>query len=469
MRARRTGGEGELARVIPPEARVVALAYPAGGAGRSAGPAAGIAAAVGLRREHTLLLATETGSRSLDETLGGGGSAGLSGALDGRARLPEVAVREEGRPYTYLPAGGQPPPPATFLAGRAFRHFAERVRERGGTLLIHTPEGALEREEVAELLDGYVSLGRLSAPAPPGVPELGRVSLGEEAASPAPVGRAVEPEAPPPRRRAAGTDRSKGRWARHRAPLAIPVARLTLGALLVLVLVAGWWFLARRSLTFGAGDPAPGAGVAGGPAAERRAEGAAAGAPTERAVPARAGDAERVPVEGAFLAAVEAAPELPYSVLIASYARASDAHERVAQLERWRGTVFYVAPTPVRGSVYHRVFAGARSDGEAARLLMEELVRSGRKEGTAAWDVRPARLAFRLGIFGEREAARRAVRDAAVDGVPAYILAAAAGPDSAFQVYAGGYESEPAARALAATLERTGRQAALVPRRGEPR
>lgn len=461
---------GHLARVIPPEARVVALAYPSGGAENTAGAAAGIAAAVGLRREHTLLVATETGSSSLDGTLGGGDSAGLSGALGGRARLAEVAVREESRPYTYLPAGGEPPPPTAFLVSGKFRRFAEQVRERGGTLLIHMPEGALAREEVAELLDGYVSLGRLSAPPPSGVPEYGRVPLAREGSPPSPgraegtpreEGARPAEEARPGKKEAGRRGRSEGRWRRHRLRARPLVARVALSALLIVVLVGGWWFLARESLTFRPGDAAPL-----GAAADRRAEGGVG----EAVEGEEAGARTEEPAGGVLLAAAEAAPELPYSVLIASYARAADAHERVAQLERWRGTIFYVAPTPVRGSVYHRVFAGARSDGESARGLMEELVRGGRKEASSAWDVRPARLAFRLGIFPEREAARSAVREAAVEGIPAYILAAAAaGPDSAFQVYAGGYESEPAARALAAILERAGRETALVARRGEPR
>lgn len=504
----RERGEREarfLARAIPEEGRVVGLVYPGSGAARSATAAAGIASAVGLRREHTLLAGTESGPGTLDETIGGGDGPGLALALAGEARLTDVALRGERRPYVYLPAGAAAPPPASLVADAELRRFAERARARGGTLLLHLPEEALP--EAAGLLDGYVSLGTLSVPAPRGVEEYGRVLFPEEDAAgaeasgaeprwrvPSPAGAGAGPAdrasrtpageaedspaggaAEPPSAASAepsagGPGRAGSRWRRHRARAGAPVVRSVIGALIVVALGVGWWILSRESIAGAFGPPGSGGGPEAGPVVEegpgRTPGGGGAGAEGEAGAPGAGADlaAGR---DGRLAAAAEAAPELPYSVLIASYARASDAEARVNELRERRSTLFFVSPTPVRGRLYHRVFAGARGDADAARGLMEELVRSGRKEASSAWDVRPARFAFRLGVYGSRSDARAAVREAVAAGIPSYLLpGAAVEGDTAFLVYAGAYESEVAARAMATMLERAGRPGELVTRRG---
>ena len=177
------------------------------------------------------------------------------------------------------------------------------------------------------------------------------------------------------------------------------------------------------------------------------------------------------PAEAA--AAAGRAPELPYSVLIASYAARSDAEDRLGRLLQSEGGPYFVVPTVVRGALYHRVFAGAEPDVETARALMTELVDSGQKDDASAWHLRPARLAYLLGVFGSRTEAEGRMQEAATAGIPAYILSTAVeeglGIDSVFQVYAGAYESAVAARAMIALLESAGEEPPLVDRRGQRR
>lgn len=448
----RGGGEGsEAARLadgLPEGARVVALLYPdaAGRPAASSDIAVAVAEAVGARRDHTLLVGTEGGPGSLDERLARRSGPGLWDVLEERARLTEVAVRDRERAFTYLPAGAGAPGPRELVAAEAFRRFVDRVRERGGTLLLHLPEEAVGA--AASVVDGCVSLAPSTAP---------------------PVASGLEEYGPRP---------AVGRWRRHRERARAPVLRAALGAAAILLLGLGWWALSRESIAgaFEAGGasasgaapvepprPAEGAGVAApGAAADEPAEGVGAG---ESAGPAgRAEAADR-------LRAVESAPELSYSVLIASYARAADAERRAAELGEEDGRLYFVAPTPVRDRLYHRVFAGARANVREARELMETLVARGRKDEASAWDLRPVRLAFRLGVYATRDAAAEAARRIRLaDGVPAYVLpAGAVGDDAVFVVYAGAYESEEAARALGEILERAGLVAELTERRGEGR
>ncbi|MFQ5679260.1 MAG: SPOR domain-containing protein [Gemmatimonadota bacterium] len=518
MRERAAGKARTLARVIPADARVVGLVYPEGGAGRTATAAAGLAAAVGLRREHTLLVGTEAGRGSLDERLGVARSPGLFEALRGKVRFSELAVRLEGKPYLYLPAGAGAPTPAELLAGPEFTGFARRVRARGGTLLIHVPEEAVREGEVASLLDGYVSLGTLRGPVP-AAREYGRVRFpgqpgelpGEPVAAPylpslpgvgparagsgapaaaaetagtgsggvgeaAPAPEAAPREAPresapaAPRTVVGVPDTDRDRWGRHRAKPRLPVLRSVSSAALILLLLAAWWILAGRTIGRVTGTADPGALPPGGPGVGER-DGATPagreGAETEmRGTDPGGGFGE---ADAGLLGVVESAPELPYSVLIASYARAADATEAVASMRRGRGTVFFTAPTPVRGLLYHRVFAGAVGTRADARSLMEDLVRSGTKASVGEWDVRPSRLAYRLGIAPRRAAAEEILREAEAAGIPAYLVTAEEASGSVWVVYAGGYESEDAARAMGALLERAGRAAELVTRRGEAR
>jgi cell division septation protein DedD len=100
---------------------------------------------------------------------------------------------------------------------------------------------------------------------------------------------------------------------------------------------------------------------------------------------------------------------------------------------------------------------------------MQELVRLGRKETVSEWDIRPVGLAFALGVYPSRVEAEAFEDRLAQQRIPAYTLPVEADGDSAFQVYAGGFESAAAADALGAQLEDSGWEAELIPRRGVER
>lgn len=159
---------------------------------------------------------------------------------------------------------------------------------------------------------------------------------------------------------------------------------------------------------------------------------------------------------------------LPYSVAIASYSSLDDALARQRGLNRVDLPV-YVAPTPVRGVVYYRVFAGMLGEREGGEQLMAELVRRGVKDTVRAWDVRPARYAFFFGIYPTARDARSVVETLQGQGIPAYSVPAAAiggGEEPAYRVYAGGYEQIEDAQPLRAMIVRAGLESELVERVG---
>ncbi len=508
---------------LPEGARVVALVYDAAQGPRGAELADAIARTVAGEREHTLLASAADGPSPLDQRLGGGTTDGLPGALEGRVRLTDVAVHTADRPFVYLPAGRDPVAMRTLLRGELFASFVERVRERGGTLLLLVPPDALEESRVRELVDGYLALGEVTiGPGDDGVPALGRIGLPDPSTTEAgrngsgaaaQAGAEPEPEAEPEpdaeaeggepgqpavgdaelgepgEREAAGADDVRGprprlaeaavelavpgpessSWRRHRAKTGFPVRRAVVTALALAALFASWWLIA---------------GVLR-PVADSS-EGPTMSAPGEEVIPSSRGpeatateDEGGVPPSGADAAAIaEAAPELPYSVLIASFAARTDAEERLARLRQRDGTrLYYTAPTPVRGAIYHRVFAGAVAGQDEAMALMGELVERGLKDGGSEWDVRPVRLAFRLGMFSTREDADDRVAAVAGAGIPAYVVRAGAGgavegtaddreSASVYLVYAGAYEGPRSAAPMAELIEEAGEKPILVTRRG---
>ena len=159
---------------------------------------------------------------------------------------------------------------------------------------------------------------------------------------------------------------------------------------------------------------------------------------------------------------------LPYSVAIASYSSLDDALARQRELARADLPV-YVAPTPVRGVVYYRVFAGMLPEREQGEALMADLVRRGIKDTVRAWDVRPARYAFSFGIYPTARDARSVVETLQEQGVPAYTVPApaVAGSDEVgYHVYAGGYEEPEDAQPLRTIIDRAGLETELVERVG---
>jgi len=202
--------------------------------------------------------------------------------------------------------------------------------------------------------------------------------------------------------------------------------------------------------------------VIGGPQAPEGAETLAVTDTTEAAGPA-------APAAGPDLAGGRPrGVNLPYSVAIASYSSLDDALARQRELARADLPV-YVAPTPVRGVVYYRVFAGMLSEREQGEALMADLVRRGIKDTVRAWDVRPARYAFSFGIYPTARDARSVVETLQGQGVPAYTVpapAVAGSDDIAYHVYAGGYEEREDAQPLRTIIERAGLEIKLVERVG---
>ncbi len=157
---------------------------------------------------------------------------------------------------------------------------------------------------------------------------------------------------------------------------------------------------------------------------------------------------------------------LAYSVVIASFSSFNDA---LTRQRNWMSpeTPYYIAPTTVRGVVYYRVFAGLLFSRSEAEALQDRLVDEGVKDAAGAWDIRPVHLAFRFGTYPERRAAESTVETLIGKGILAYLVSAAAPiGESAFHVYAGGYEKAEAAEPLREQIERVGLEAELVERVG---
>jgi len=426
-----------------------------------------VAAAAGEVRPHVVLAAPGRGARILDGLLGADGP-GLEAVFAGTRSLAQAAVRGSGD-FVYLPSGlpvESDEPRGRAAAIRALR-LARTVSRAGGTLVL--------------LLDAATA-------ADPGLSEETDLRLKGGAQDDAPVereaadGRRADRE--PADRRAAGEeldDRAAetGRWRRHRKRTGPPVGRIALGAALILVLFGGWWVGARylsgegggaraggtpEAIADTAAAPGPGGASAAGEAGAGKAgEGHAAAA--ERA-PADTPAGRTAPHSGGEAALVEEAPALPFSILIASYARREDAVRRAREWARDDGILYMVAPTPIQGRLYYRLLAGALPGRDVASRLMDDLVDRGRKDEARAWDVRPTSLAFRLGVSASRAAAAERADSLREAGIPAYVLPAAASGDTAWQIYGGAFEARAAAGALEEMIRKAGLDARLVKRRG---
>jgi len=447
-----------LVESLPEEARVIGLA-----AASPADPAAH-AAAAGIARAmeggRTGLLANLAGPGcGLDGHLGVSRTEGLETMFGEGRRLGHVTVRPEGLGMLYLPAGATPVttsdpgteggPRLRPEVGSALRRLAERLREAGATFLLFLPADLLGDPVLEEVLDGVIRLG--DAPAGPEPvrtrpPTLGRLAPGAESGE---------------------ESGEEGAWRRRRREEDFPIARVVGGAAVVAFLFGGWWLLASRAATGGGsgGETHEAAGTAAETATAGRTAMAAEtiGSPGGTTGPPDA-DPARGPSPEAILGE---APELGYSVLVASYSRLEAAARGV---EGWTGdgVPYLIAPTRIEGGVYHRVYAGALPTPDAGRRLMGRLVEAGRKEEARGWDVRPTRLAFRLGVFRDRDRADSGLASIREDGIPAYRVAAAVAGDTVHALFAGAYEAEAAAAPLRELLRDAGVDAELVLRRGSP-
>ncbi|MFV1986604.1 MAG: SPOR domain-containing protein [Gemmatimonadota bacterium] len=493
-----------LAWDVPGDAHIVALVHEAGDSERSATVADAIATSVARRREHTLLLSAEPGPSPLDELLGAAGSRGLPAALEGRARLTDVAVQRVDRPFVYLPAGSDAAAIRSLLEDPVLASFVDRVRERGGTLFIVLSEETLRLDGLRILMDGYVALGDVDLPeTAAGLVQFGRVrydnsdrpdsrhgnggpsTAGEglpklpplpEPMEPPPVAAATPPESvaietPTPTPAApnepgaapgdalaapddVAADSSSDGWQRPRKTPAFPTRKVAVGAGGILGVAAISWMILGG---FGGdADASAGGNMPDGQTV----------APPTRVTPSPDNSLVSSFDESVAVAAFDAAPELGYSVMIASFAAAADADDRLRQLRSAGSGFYFVSPTPVRGLVYHRVFAGALSTRDEARDLMDALVASGVKGEAGAWHLRPATFAFDFGVFADRAAADRRIDELASRAIPAYALAAAAESDTVWRVFGGAYVDEREAVPMGELLSAAGEPAELITRRG---
>ncbi|MDP2498292.1 MAG: SPOR domain-containing protein [Candidatus Palauibacterales bacterium] len=401
--------------------------------------------AVGERRRPAFLLDLAPEASNLTARFGAAGSDGFAEVADGNATLAGIAHRRPEIDGAYLPCGVSRS--GEDLAGsKQLTALADRVRDAGGVLLVVLDRRAARRAADTGWPDGWLLVGdpesATGGEALPGdLPEVGRI---EQQAS---------------------DGRASGRWRRHRESGGFPTLKVV-GALLLLAALAGaWWWYANRVTDEGAGGPA-----------ETGAADTVAAAPSRPADvrPASTGGAENAAAaedagSGDAASAADGST-LSYSVLIASYASSDDARERVRQLSGQVDGLYFVAPTPVQGALWHRVYAGSLPDRTSAMSLMERLVEAGAKEEGRAWDVRPVPWSFRLAgdfgrDFGDRSAAESWARRLRERGVPAYVLPV---PDGdAYRVYSGAFEAREDAEALEARLREAGVDAELTRRTGE--
>ncbi|MEJ2318603.1 MAG: SPOR domain-containing protein [Gemmatimonadales bacterium] len=447
---------------LPVDARIVALL--ADGGPELSRAVVEVATGIAEQRGRTLVLGLGAVGKALDEGLGTADSPGLAEVLLGEAKLTDVTHRSPERRFLYLPLGASsdPPPPS------GIRSLIEQVRTAGGTLLLVMPRdrGGLP----PDWFDMDLEIGQLTDPlSPPAGPD----SPAADAMPPREVTEGSVPEAAMPAVAMPAEEMlEQGRWGRHRLKQQLPLPRFAVAGTALVALLAGWWLLARTVTHSSTENSLPAAAVST-EAIDVGAAGGDGGASTEdEAKPSAAGEggSSEGDDDGVQPTAVAAGAghELRFSVLVASYARSTDAFTRARRVSDG-SILFFVVPTEVRGTTYHRLFAGALATRDSARALMGELMGRGIKEAISDWDIRPASLGYLLSVHASREAAEAAERELLESGIWAYTIPLVAADDTVYQVYAGAYERREAAAVLRRQLMEAGVDAELVLRRGEPR
>jgi len=484
-----------VAERLSGDARVIGLVACPGERPRTVEWAAALAAAIGRRRSRTILVNLDDESEGLDEWLAERGGAGFSQAIRGEVPLARIAASQPAWAFVFLAAGEDPTAPNHLLRSPVCGRFLKQVTAKRGTVLIYLGLQEADPELWRATFDGMIVLGNPADHAVEtiGVPVLGRIGTVELEMKPEAVREAV-PEAVPEavqraqvlpartrdevervrtpaakwrfglpsnsrgHRRKARRGRSQSHRSRPAATAAVRpvwvVGSVVAAVVSIALLWLAWSRVASRAREL--------------PDAVAAAPAAAPGAAREDSLATSAG-APPPPADRKLTSGELTSPELPYSVLIASYGSWQDAERRVHELEARDETVYFVAPTPVRGSLYYRLFGGAREDATGTVHLMERLVRSGQKDRVSSWDMRPVRFAFDLGERRTAAAARAARDSLRARGVPAYVLPIARGRERRFHLYSGAFESPGASIALAAILRQTVGRKELVERKGEAR
>ncbi len=456
------GVTGEGTYWLPEGTSVVALVRGRGGGAWAAGVAVGLADIVGRRRGRTFLANTIPGTADLDGLMEAAELPGLTRALSGEMSVSEIARSAPRQSFAYLPAGTPALPLSRLREIPAFRNLLRRVADRGGTLLLYVAEESLDEDGGPDPdhdlpVEGCIAIGDVEDLAlTVGAPLLARVerpSADRTSSEMAERGPAVPGGTLDPLDQV--DEDSSGRKG------SVPAWAPWLGVAAGLALA---WFAWGSFENQGTGaDQAESAG--GIPAVVEADAGLDADVRSSTRDEPETDPAGR----GEISAAVEfSAPDLPYSVLVASFALPEDANRQLRELETDED-LFVIAPTPIRGRTYYRILAGAREDRLGAEALMRELVDAGAKEQVRAWDVRPVRYSYELGTYDERRAADRRVDELQQAGIPAYRLDGGTDQEQNYRVYAGAYESEQAAEVLGRTLEDAGETVRLVTRRGRTR
>jgi cell division septation protein DedD len=454
---------------LPVDAHVVALVHDSKESEQGATVVEAIATAIARRREHTLVLSTEAGPSPLDELMGGvSSSVGLPAVLRGCARLTDIAVQKTDCPFVYLPAGEDLEDISQMLHGELLCRFIQRVQERAGTIFLVFFENISFSNEVRAFLDGYIVLGNVKVPEHfEDLPTFGRVRFdeskddlffnhdldvsletGEEDESDGTVAQSVTADKDEDGEQKLHRP-NMNIWSQHQTKTHFPLKKTTIGISTIALIFLGWWWMVKATNV--------GEGQLFAPTMLAEVE----VSPSPRIVPSlELDDVRRV---------FGNAPNLPFSVLIASYASLADAEERVTELEsdgRAVARLYFVSPTPVRRVLYYRVLAGALADENEADVLMKRLVEAGEKDETSPWHLRPSGFAFDLGVFTDRKGVEARVAGLAVKGIPSYVLVATLNEHEVFQVYGGGYRNQEESLPMAGLLATAGEPAVLIARHG---
>ena len=350
---------------------------------------------------------------------------GLADVFEFGASLPRVMTHPEGRAFAFVPSGPYVPDPRDVLASHRWTRIADELETEAMTMLVFTLDGTPGLGKLSRRVGQAILVGgpdEVDAMAETLAPECNVVAVVEAGGI---GGDAIF-----------GASELTEPVVFRGEPEGRPTSPLIWTLLVVLVGVLGWVGY-EYVLTPGSGE-------------------AAVEAPPTEPEPEPAPRAVETPIG--------------YSVAVEAHQDLGIAQERAALLQRREpGILFYLAPVPIRGSVWFRVLAGPVSSRDEGLSLMERLIDEGIKSDYDAWAVRPTELAFLLGEYETSTEAGNRVVILAQKDIPAYIVAIRYEPGGPrYRVYGGAFENEAAANVMEEMLAEAGIDAPLVDRVGEP-